>query len=41
MSTSPSTNTFVLWLGTKNELAWFIELPGKPRTPSICALGLR
>ena len=39
MSTSPATNTLGEWLGTKNELAWLIELPGKPRTPSIIDFG--
>ncbi|MOA05952.1 hypothetical protein D3C78_1255650 [compost metagenome] len=30
----------MLWADTRKELAWLMELPGKPRTPSICDLGL-
>ena len=39
MSTSPAVKTLGEWLGTKKELAWLMELPGKPRTPSIIDLG--
>ena len=39
-STLPSTKARLLWLVRRNEFLWLIELPGKPRTPSICTLGL-